>query len=223
MIKNQIHQYYNNLAKTYDENRFENSYGKYIDEQERYFLNSFFKNKKYSFILDLGCGTGRLLNFATHGVDFSEEMLNIAQEKFTDKQLKIGEISNIPFEENFDCIFCFHVIMHQNKRETANFLHECYKKINRNGILIFDHSIKSRRKVSSLQEDWHANNSFTPNEISDLIKNDWKIIERKGVLFFPIHRIPKNLRKMFLPLDIMICKTFLKKWASYQIVVLKKQ
>ena len=223
MIKNQIHQYYNTLAKTYDENRFENSYGKYIDEQERYFLNSFFKNKKYSKVLDLGCGTGRLLNFATHGADFSQEMLNIAQEKFPDKPLKIGEISNIPFEENFDCIFCFHVIMHQTKQETENFLNESHKKLNKEGILIFDYPIKSRRKEISSQEEWHANNSFTPNEILDLIKSDWKIIGTKGVLFFPIHRIPKNFRKIFLPLDIMICRTFLKKWASYQIIVLKKQ
>ncbi|AYN01367.1 class I SAM-dependent DNA methyltransferase [Chryseobacterium sp. 3008163] len=223
MIKNQIHQYYNDLAKSYDENRFENSYGKYIDQQERYFLNSFLRDDKYSKILDLGCGTGRLLNFATHGADFSQEMLNIAQEKFPHKQLKIGEISNIPFEENFDCIFCFHVIMHQTRQETENFLNECYKKINNDGILIFDYPIKSRRKVPSPQQDWHANNTFTPNEILDLIKSDWKIIERKGVLFFPIHRIPKALRKIFLPLDILICKTFLKKWASYQIVVLKKR
>lgn len=223
MIKNQIHQYYNNLAKTYDENRFENSYGKYIDEQERYFLNLFFKNKKHSKVLDLGCGTGRLLNFATHGVDFSQEMLNIAQEKFPDKTLKIGDISNIPFEENFDCIFCFHVIMHQSRQETDNFLNESRKKLNKDGILIFDYPIKARRKVSSPQEDWHASNSFTPNEILDLIKSDWEIVETKGILFFPIHRLPKALRTMFLPLDLLICKTFLKNWASYQIVVMKKQ
>lgn len=45
MIKNQIHQYYNDLAKTYDENRFENSYGKYIDGQEKYFFEFIFKKK----------------------------------------------------------------------------------------------------------------------------------------------------------------------------------
>ncbi|WP_139423771.1 methyltransferase domain-containing protein [Chryseobacterium mulctrae] len=45
-------------------------------------------------MLDLGCGRGRLLNFATHGVDFSQEMLNIAQEKFPYKQLnKLNFIS----------------------------------------------------------------------------------------------------------------------------------
>jgi len=113
--------------------------------------------------------------------------------------------------------------MHQTKQETENFLSECHNKLNKEGILIFDYTIKSRRKVSSPQEDWHANNSFKPNEILDLIKSDWKVIETRGVLFFPIHRIPKGFRKMFLPLDIMICKTFLKNWASYQIVVMKKQ
>jgi hypothetical protein len=44
-MKTNILNYYNHLAKTYDENRFGNSYGKYIDEQERAFLNSFFKIK----------------------------------------------------------------------------------------------------------------------------------------------------------------------------------
>lgn len=223
MIKNQIHQYYNNLAKTYDENRFENSYGKYIDRQERYFLNSFFRNKNYSNVLDLGCGTGRLLNFATHGVDFSQEMLNIAQAKFPQKTLKIGNISNIPFEKEFDCIFSFHVIMHQPKQETRNFLNECHKKLNNDGILIFDFPTKARNKIPSTQEDWHANNAFSTDEISELLKNNWKIIETKGVLFFPVHRIPKRFRKIFLPLDIMICRTFLKKWASYQIIALKKK
>ncbi|MDY0931025.1 class I SAM-dependent DNA methyltransferase [Chryseobacterium sp. CFBP8996] len=223
MIKKQIHRYYNDLAKTYDENRFENSYGKYIDQQERHFLDSFFKNKSYSQVLDLGCGTGRLLNFATHGVDFSQEMLTIAHQKFPHKNLAVGEISNIPFDEKFDCIFSFHVIMHQTKEETKNFLNEAYKSLNNEGILIFDFPINARKKPQSPQEDWHANNSFSTNEISDLLKHNWKVIETKGILFFPVHRIPKSFRKIFLPLDIMICRTFLKKWASYQIIALKKK
>ncbi|QQQ30250.1 class I SAM-dependent DNA methyltransferase [Chryseobacterium indoltheticum] len=223
MIKNQIHRYYNDLAKTYDKNRFENSYGKYIDQQERHFLDSFFKNKSYSKVLDLGCGTGRLLNFATHGVDFSQEMLTVAHQKFPHKNLAVGEISNIPFAEKFDCIFSFHVIMHQTKEETKNFLNEAYKSLNNEGILIFDFSTNVRKKSQSLQEDWHANNSFSTNEILDLLQNNWEVIDTKGILFFPVHRIPKSFRKIFLPLDIMICNTFMKKWASYQIIVLKKQ
>ncbi|MCW3160147.1 class I SAM-dependent DNA methyltransferase [Chryseobacterium oryctis] len=221
-MKTNILEYYNKLAKSYDENRFGNSYGKYIDQQERIFLTSFFKIKKYSRILDLGCGTGRLLNFATHGADFSEKMLEVAQEKHPDKILAKGEISEIPFDINFDCIFCFHVIMHQNKEETRLFLNECYRKLDKNGTLIFDYPTKSRRTVVSPQEDWHAGNSFTSDEISNILENKWKIKNKTGILLFPIHRIPKSMRKFFLPIDIALCKTFLKNWASYQVIILEK-
>ena len=44
-MKEKILQYYDELAPTYDENRFENSYGKYIDAQERTFLIHFLKRK----------------------------------------------------------------------------------------------------------------------------------------------------------------------------------
>ncbi len=222
MMKTSILEYYNNLATTYDENRFGNSYGKYIDEQERSFLNSFFKNKNYSKVLDLGCGTGRLLNFATHGTDFSEEMLTVARQKYPEKTLAKGEISQIPFDNDFDCIFCFHVIMHQNRKETEAFLDECFSKLNKKGTLIFDYPTKNRRKVVSPQEDWHAGNSFKPKEITELSGKRWKIKHTAGILLFPIHRIHKKLRRYFLPLDILLCKTFLKNWASYHIAVLEK-
>lgn len=222
MMKTSILEYYSNLAKSYDENRFGNSYGKYIDQQERAFLTSFFQDKKYTKVLDLGCGTGRLLNFATHGTDFSENMLNVAREKHPEKILTVGEISGIPFEEQFDCIFCFHVIMHQNQEETKAFLNECYQKLSENGTLIFDYPVKSRKKSVSPQEDWHAGNSLSISDVADLSKDHWKVKNTTGVLFFPIHRLPKSIRKFFLPLDIFLCRTFLKNWASYHITVLEK-
>ncbi|WP_407404422.1 hypothetical protein [Chryseobacterium sp.] len=40
-----IKEYYNQLVKNYDENRFDNSYGKYVGTQERKFLQNFFQNK----------------------------------------------------------------------------------------------------------------------------------------------------------------------------------
>ncbi|WP_223606456.1 class I SAM-dependent methyltransferase [Chryseobacterium sp. OSA05B] len=222
-MKKSILEYYNHLAENYEENRFGNSYGKYIDRQEKSFLNSFFIDKNYAKVLDLGCGTGRLLEFATHGVDFSEKMLGIASKKHPDKITAVGEISKIPFDITFDCIFCFHVIMHQTKQETENFLHECFQKLNNQGILIFDYPTKARRKTVSPQEDWHAGNSFIPAEISHLTQTQWNIRSTTGILLFPVHRLPKGLRSFFLPLDILLCRTFMKKWASYYIVVLEKK
>ncbi len=37
MMKTNIRDYYSNLAESYDENRFGNTYGQYIDQQERAF------------------------------------------------------------------------------------------------------------------------------------------------------------------------------------------
>lgn len=222
-MKEKIQKYYDQLAPTYDENRFENSYGKYIDKQERNFLKTFFAKHNFSKILDLGCGTGRLLDFATHGIDFSAEMLKVAQEKFPKKALKVGEISKINFDEKFDCIFSFHVIMHQTKTETELFLKECHQKLGDNGILIFDYPTKSRSKIENGENSWHAKNTFSDVEILDLIKIDWEIVEKKGILLFPIHQISRKFRNLFLPFDIFLCNTFFKKWASYNVIVLKKK
>ena len=222
-MKQKILKYYDELAPTYDANRFENSYGKYIDAQERHFLKDFFSKNKFSKILDLGCGTGRFLNFATHGLDFSAEMLKLAQEKFPEKLLKVGEISNMQIEEKFDCIFSFHVIMHQTKSETQLFLNECADKLEKNGVLVFDYPIKSRSKAEIGDNNWHAKNTFSDEEILELVKEDWKILETSGILFFPIHQFPNSLRTFFKPLDSFLCQTFLRKLASYNIVVLEKR
>lgn len=109
MHQKAIQKYYDQLASTYDENRFSNTYGRYIDAQERNFLTYFFhKHKRLNKTLDLGCGTGRLLDYATSGVDFSEEMLSQAKAKYPYKNLTVGNITDIPFEnESLDCIFHF--------------------------------------------------------------------------------------------------------------------
>lgn len=220
----EIKNYYNDLASNYDNNRFGNSYGKYIDFQERTVLKTIFSKNTFKETLDLGCGTGRLLDFATHGVDFSEEMLKVAETKHKNVTLKLGEINNIPFNNNFfDCIFCFHVIMHQNKDSFEKFLSEAHQKLNKNGILIFDYISNSRRAQKSEQNSWHANNSFSETEIQSLTHNDWKIKEKYGILLFPIPRFSTSIRKIILPIDTFLCKTFLKKWASYTILVLEKK
>lgn len=224
MHQEKIKKYYDQLASTYDENRFSNTYGRYINAQERNFLTSFFhEHKRLNKTLDLGCGTGRLLDFATSGVDFSEEMLSQAKAKYPYKNLLAGNITEIPFEnESLDCIFSFHVIMHQDKEITQQFLSESWQKLKPNGFLIFDFPVKRRRRNHTSTESWHAYNSFDAEEIKFLFRDQWAIIETRGVLFFPVHRIPKYLRWLFLPLDNLLSRTFLKKWASYQIIVLQK-
>lgn len=224
-MNKEIKRYYDELAPNYDSNRFGNSYGKFIDRQERLFLEKNLPEINASKILDLGCGTGRFLNFANFGVDISPKMIEIAQEKYPEKNLKIGTLSEIPFEEfYFDSIFCFHVIMHLDEKNLKAFLNEANQKLSRNGTLIFDFPSKKRRRLFNFKKNgWHGANDFTLEDLESKLYSKWKIEKYEGVLFFPIHRIPVYFRGFFKKLDSLFCRSFLREYSSYIIVKLRKK
>ncbi|WP_298308874.1 class I SAM-dependent methyltransferase [Flavobacterium sp.] len=220
-----IKKYYDNLAPTYDSNRFENSYGKYIDQQERIFLKAILEKNSFKNTLDLGCGTGRFLEFADYGVDISPKMIEIAKSKFPNVAIKEGSVSNIPYPENyFDLIYSLHVIMHLDIKITEEFLAESHKKLNLKGKLIFDFPSKKRRKLINYKStNWHAANDFSIAEIQKMTENNWKFKNFNGILFFPIHRFPTWIRPFFGKIDNFLSNSFLKEYASYIIVELEKK
>lgn len=219
-----IKEYYDQLAQNYDQDRFQNAYGQYIDQQERDFLDQVLKAIPPAQCLDLGCGTGRLLDYAQYGVDFSDEMLKVAQQKYPQKTLIQGELTQIPLEDELlNVIFSFHVIMHQDIKTTQSFLAHAHQKLKTNGLLIFDFPSKKRRKqVNHQQKDWHAANQMDIEDIQALLGSQWRMVTYQGFLFFPIHRIPIQLRPLCLKLDNFLCKSFIKEYASYLVVVLEK-
>ena len=79
-----VKSYYNKITTDYDTSRFENTYGDFINRQERVYRK---KNlPKKGIFLNLGCGTGRFMEYPTIGVDFSDEMLALAKTKFPNKK-----------------------------------------------------------------------------------------------------------------------------------------
>jgi ubiquinone/menaquinone biosynthesis C-methylase UbiE len=70
MMNAEIKAYYDELATTYDSNRFENSYGRYIDAQEQQFLTQLLAKNNFKTVLDLGCGTGAFTCASGHGMKF---------------------------------------------------------------------------------------------------------------------------------------------------------
>lgn len=76
---NEVVAYYDDIADTYDESRFGNSYGEFIDAEERMILDQVFPSDKREKRLEIACGTGRLTNYATYGLDASGEMLAHAE------------------------------------------------------------------------------------------------------------------------------------------------
>lgn len=223
--KTEILNYYDDLAVNYDQDRFQNSYGKYLDQQERQLLNRWLRDYHPKHTLDLGCGTGRLLDYAENGVDFSAQMIAQASAKFPDHQLIQSEISDLPFnDQQFDVIFSMHVFMHLDEATIEKALGECRRVLRPGGRLIVDFPNAKRRKAIRYQKKgWHANTALTPQRMEKLAGKGWKLHSTAAFLFFPIHRIPVKVRRYMRPSDSLLCRSPLKHWASYYCIALQKQ
>lgn len=119
------------------------------------YINNLIKKNKpdAATILNLGCGTGRhdfLLiekGYSVRGVDFSKEMLSIADESLArlspkDSNLKFiyGNIQTIQLEQSFDAVISlFHVMSYQITNEM---LYSTFRNVRAHlkddGVFIFD-------------------------------------------------------------------------------------
>ena len=86
----------------------------YYDEQEKYFR---FLVPKGLSILELGCGTGDLLNMLKPkrgvGIDFSPEMLDIAKKQYPELEFRQADIEHIEgWGETFDILILADVVGH---------------------------------------------------------------------------------------------------------------
>ncbi len=90
-----------------------------------------FLRKQKGNVLDLGSGSGRHLMKISKGkmflVDFSQEMLNLAEKKAKGQKIpletKQGQLFNIPYRNNFFdaliCISALHCVKGKSKREKS--------------------------------------------------------------------------------------------------------
>jgi ubiquinone/menaquinone biosynthesis C-methylase UbiE len=219
----EIINYYDNLAQNYDYDRFTNSYGKFIDRQERKILNKLF-SKKDELVLELACGSGRLLNYAVYGVDGSQEMIKIAQQKYPNKEIFYSDAEILPFENNsFDAIISFHFFMHLDKEKLLKILEECSRVLKPGGRLIFDIPSARRRKLLAYNKDgWHGNLALSKADITKL--HPKFVVKRSfGLLFLPIHRIPNKIRMRLIGVDFLFANSFLKKYSSYHVYEMIKK
>ncbi|MFH6994474.1 class I SAM-dependent methyltransferase [Flavobacterium sp. FlaQc-48] len=219
---NEIIQYYNDLASTYDQNRFSNSYGRFIDFQERKILDTLLTDQKEQ-ILDLACGTGRLLNYASIGVDASFEMIEVAKRKFPEKTFLQSEAGHILLEDNcIDTVISFHFFMHLDHSKINEVLEESNRILKKKGRIIFDIPSRKRRNLFGYKKaNWHGASSFSINDFK--VHPNFKVKRTFGFLFFPIHRFPDFCRKFLLPLDSFLASSFLKEYSSYLIIELEKK
>ena len=221
----QVIDYYNEVAARYDRDRFNNTYGAYVDAQERRIFRRWLAPVGCGKVLDLACGTGRLLDLATHGLDASEAMVRIASSKHPGKLIHCGLAHELArFAVRFDAIFCLHLFMHLPPATIRSILGFCREQLLPGGLLIFDAPSALRRRLTRHQAGgWHGGTALSWAEVRALAGDGWRHRASRGVLFFPIHRLPPRIRPALRRVDDLIGLTPLKALASYTIYCLEKR
>ncbi|HAZ36418.1 MAG TPA: class I SAM-dependent methyltransferase, partial [Clostridiaceae bacterium] len=126
------------------------------------FLVEFFNKEGFSYkgkkCLELGCGTGNMtlrlkkIGFEVYGMDISEDMMCVAQEKLMEENLRAvllnQDMTDFSIDKSFSCIFSFcdgyNYITDENK--LINSFKNVYSHLNDGGYFIFDVSSEYKLK-----------------------------------------------------------------------------
>ena len=105
-------------------------------------------------LLDVGSGTGGIIpylldasgpNGIIHAIDYAEEMVKIAREKFTHESrvvFHVGSVEDLPFEDGFfDRVICFGAFPHFEDQAVA--LREMNRVLKSQRNLVIAHALSS--------------------------------------------------------------------------------
>ena len=218
---------YSRIAVEYDKTRFGDLGGKILSSKQQKVLLKYLEDMpKNAKILEVGCGSGRFLEFLEkkgyknlYGIDSSKEMLMIAKTKTRAKLIK-GDAYKLPFSKNsFDVIFSVHVLMHISNPKRA--LNEMLR-VAKNKI-IFD--ITNKNSVSYvLSKIWKG---YKPrfSSIKDIRKMipAYYPIRFKPTYMFPIKGYFSPVYyALILPAEKLAYLLQLKRFASQLFIEVKK-
>ncbi len=217
--------YYDRIADTYDESRFGNSYGRFIDAEERAVLDRLFPPGSREQRLEIACGTGRLTNYATHGLDASAEMLARAGKRHRDVQFVQAFADSTGFgDASFDAVYTFHLLMHLEPAVIGKIFREAGRILKPGGRFIFDIPSRQRRRLlRHRQASWHGGTELSSGDIRRLCGDAFEVRRSFGILFLPVHKLPEGLRGRLLKTDLRMANGWMKEISSYLIFELVRR
>ena len=164
-------------------------------------IYDYLKDKKYNNLLDIGCGTGYLINMLSKdyeaefvGLDLSPEMVkqatnkNIKNAKFIE-----GKSDELPFEDNtFDVITCSQSFHHYPDTDKA--MEEVLRVLKPNGLYVLsDTGVGLFRKLGVAIDNFiyryigntgDCNVSYLEKSEKDLIRNGFNVVHKEKVTTF---------------------------------------
>ena len=186
--------------------------------------------------LDMACGTGRLTNYATHGLDASAEMMAHAIKRHPSVQFTQASATATVFPDNmFDVVFSFHLLMHLNPATVEGIFKEVHRILKPGGRFIIDIPSKKRRQLfHHRQASWHGALEMTITEVERMAAagrntdggNESRLFALNrtfGIMMLPLHRLPERIRKPLLRIDYAMANGWAKEYSSYLICELIKR
>ncbi|MCM1108904.1 MAG: class I SAM-dependent methyltransferase [Clostridium sp.] len=216
--------YYDTIAAEYDDSRFGNSYGRFIDAEERRVLDGIIGERQGRQILEIACGTGRLTGYATHALDASREMMSFARRKHPDVHFVWASATDTGFpEETFDTVYAFHLLMHLDMETIRQLTDEVCRILKPGGCFIADiPSAKRRRLTGHRQASWHGATALTVEDVQEMVSERFMLRRSFGIMMLPVHRLPRSVRRVLLRLDYALANGWFKHYSSYIVCELMK-
>jgi len=155
-----------------------------------------FIDKKDNKILDLGCGSGR--NFSSlincgfngriYGVDFSQNMLDLAKENAEklgiELELKKANTWETGYEDNFFdkiiCIATIHCILRKEDRQKT--LEECYRLLRKNGKLLITSWNKANKRWRGTKKERMVSWSLEEKETGKKVYRHYYIYDTEELI-----------------------------------------
>lgn len=182
-------------AKQYD--AFAKKYSEVFVENNQDSITAYFRHLDIPLegktVLDLGCGDGydlsqiKLKKAAIFGIDASEEMVKLAQQKNPDGIFKVGFLDEIPFQDHlFDVVISKWAF--QNSPQIDPIYHEIARVMKPNGQLIY----LSSHPIRQFIEKKRQGKNYFKKEIVESVFFDGQVIENA-----PSHTLNEYLSPAF--------------------------